>query len=217
MEIFDGKVFILKCGHNLCSICLPKLIQQQDYNDSDDDEEDEAMQAPVKCPTCNTITKCNKKSNGTFEGIFRNVTIESITQDYREKNGLLTSLDKERKDNLLKKGQKLMAELDEKIKFLEIAEQLLARKNQIVEVQNSISTVLDDFNKNWENDNAGSIETPPNVVGERNFSNWKDSANYHKIIIKDGEQVEQVIKHVGPIWGQYEAGAKVRRYKESSG
>ena len=29
MEIFDGKVFILKCGHNLCSICLPKLIQQQ--------------------------------------------------------------------------------------------------------------------------------------------------------------------------------------------
>ena len=61
-------------------------------------------------------------------------------------------MDKERKDNLLKKGQKLMAELDEKIKFLEIAEQLLARKNQIVEVQNSISTVLDDFNKNWEND-----------------------------------------------------------------
>ena len=45
-----------------------------------------------------------------------------------------------------------MAELDEKIKFLEIAEQLLARKNQIVEVQNSISTLLDDFNKNWEND-----------------------------------------------------------------
>ena len=29
MEIFDGKVFMLKCGHNLCSICLPKLIQQQ--------------------------------------------------------------------------------------------------------------------------------------------------------------------------------------------
>ena len=106
----------------------------------------------MKCPVCNTITKCNKKSNGTFEGIFRNVTIESITQDYREKNGLLTSLDKERKDNLLKKGQKMMDELDEKIKFLEIAEQLLARKNQIVEVQNSISTLLDDFNKNWEKD-----------------------------------------------------------------
>ena len=45
-----------------------------------------------------------------------------------------------------------MAELDEKIKFLEIAEQLLARKNQIVQVQNSISTLLDDFKKNWEND-----------------------------------------------------------------
>ena len=61
-------------------------------------------------------------------------------------------MDKERKDNLLKKGQKMMDELDEKIKFLEIAEQLLARKNQIVEVQNSISTLLDDFNKNWEKD-----------------------------------------------------------------
>ena len=37
----------------------------------------------MKCPVCNIITRCNKKSNGTFEGIFRNVTIESITQDYR--------------------------------------------------------------------------------------------------------------------------------------
>jgi len=207
------------------------------------------MKSQVKCPVCNTITKCKKKSNGTLEGITRNVTIESITEDYREKNGLLTSLDKERKDNLLKKGQKMMTELDEKKKFLEIAEKLLARKSDIVEVQNSISTLLDDFNKNWENDgpqalrkrmdildeefskqlenevfklifqndNAGSIETPPNVVAERSFSNWKDSENYHQIVIKDGEQVEQVIKHVGPIWGQYEAGAKVRRYLESSG
>jgi len=61
-------------------------------------------------------------------------------------------LDKERKDNLLKKGQKMVTELDEKMKFLEIAEKLLARKSNIVEVQNSISTLLDDFNKNWEND-----------------------------------------------------------------
>ena len=106
----------------------------------------------MKCPVCNTITKCNKKSNGTLAGITRNVTIESITQDYREKNGLLTSLDKERKDNLLKKGKKMMTELDEKMKFMEIAEKLLARKSDIVEVQNSISTLLDDFNKNWEND-----------------------------------------------------------------
>ena len=106
----------------------------------------------MKCPVCNTITKCNKKSNGTFEGIFRNVTIESITQDYREKNGLLTSLDKERKDNLLKKGQKMMAELDDKMKFLEFAELLRQRKKQIVQVQNSISTLLDDFNKNWGKD-----------------------------------------------------------------
>ena len=43
-----------------------------------------------------------------------------------------------------------MAELDDKMKFLEIAEQLLARKSDIVEVQNSISTLLDDFNNNWE-------------------------------------------------------------------
>merc|ERR1712178_36981 len=216
-EIFDGKVFILRCGHNLCSTCLPKLYQHQDYNDSDYDGEDSEndynddhaslMKSQVKCPVCNTITKCKKKSNGTLEGITRNVTIESITEDYREKNGLLTSLDKERKDNLLKKGQKMVTELDEKMKFLEIAEKLLARKSDIVEVQNSISTLLDDFNKNWENDGPQALS----------FSNWKDSANYHQIVIKDGEQVEQVIKHVGPIWGQYEAGAKVRRYLESSG
>ena len=43
-----------------------------------------------------------------------------------------------------------MAELDEKIKFLEIAEQLRQRKKQIVEVQNSISSLLHDFNQNWE-------------------------------------------------------------------
>jgi hypothetical protein len=246
MEIFDGKVFILKCGHNLCSTCLPKLIQHQDYNDSDDDE---AMQASVKCPTCNTITKCNKKSNGTFEGIFRNVTIESITQDYREKNGLLTSLDKERKENLLKKSKKLIAAFDEKIKFLEIAEQLLARKSDIVNVQNSISILMDDFNNNWENEgpqalrkrmdildeelskkwenevfrlrneneNTESLETSTEIpqqfrVADRNFS-----VDYHRIVTKDGEQVETVTKCVGPIWGQYEAAAKVRRYMENSG
>ena len=36
------------------------------------------------------------------------------------------------------------------MKFLEIAKKLLARKNQIVEIRDSISTLLDDFNKNWE-------------------------------------------------------------------
>merc|ERR1712131_148983 len=164
-EIFDGKVFILKCGHNLCSTCLPKLIQHQDYNDSDyDDEEDEAMSASVKCPVCNTITKCTKKSNGTLAGITRNVTIESITQDYREKNGLLTSLDKERKDNLLKKGQKMITELDEKMKFLEIAEKLLARKSDIVEVQNSITNLLDDFNKNWGNDTPQTLRKRMDIL-----------------------------------------------------
>ena len=120
----------------------------------------------MKCPVCNTITKCNKKSNGTLAGITRNVTIESITQDYREKNGLLTSLDKERKDNLLKKGQKMITELDEKMKFLEIAEKLLARKSDIVEVQNAISTLMDDFNKNWENDGPQALRCV------FNFSKW---------------------------------------------
>ena len=68
----------------------------------------------------------------------------------REKSGLLTSLDKERKENLLKKSKKMMAELDDKMKFMEIAEQILARKSDIVEVQNSITTLLGDFNNNWE-------------------------------------------------------------------
>jgi len=134
------------------------------------------------------------------------------------------------------------------MKFLETAEKLLARKNEILEVQNSITNLLDDFNKNWGNDtpqtlrkrmdildtelskkmehqvfefflekSTGTNSTPQNVVEQRNFANWRDSADHHQIIIKDGEQVEQVVKHVGPIWGQHEANAKVRRYMERSG
>ena len=68
----------------------------------------------------------------------------------REKNGLLTSLDKERKDNLLKKGNKMITELEDQIKFLETAEKLLSKKSQILDVQNSVTTLLDDFIKNWE-------------------------------------------------------------------
>ena len=45
-----------------------------------------------------------------------------------------------------------MTELEENLKFLEIAEKLLARKSDIIETQNSISTLLDDFNRNWENE-----------------------------------------------------------------
>ena len=71
-----------------------------------------------------------------------------------------------------------------------------------------------------ENENAGSVESstetstiPPQFrVADRNFS-----VDYHQIVIKDGEEVEKVTKCVGPIWGQYEAAAKVRRYMESSG
>ena len=58
-----------------------------------------------------------------------------------------------------------MAELDDKMKFLEIAEQLLARKNQIVEVQNSISTLLDDFNNNWETEGPQALRFVFNFVG----------------------------------------------------
>ena len=32
IEIFDGNVFILKCGHNFCSTCLPKLPQSARVN-----------------------------------------------------------------------------------------------------------------------------------------------------------------------------------------
>ena len=68
-----------------------------------------------------------------------------------------------------------------------------------------------------ERETVGANAIPQNVVAPHSFSNWNDSADHHQIIIKDGEQVEQVVKHVGPIWGQYEASAKVRRYMESSG
>ena len=64
----------------------------------------------------------------------------------------------------------------------------------------------------FENENNRSLEpkTPPK-------RSLKDRANYHNIIDKDGQQIETVTKCVGPIWGQYEAAAKVRRYMESSG
>ena len=90
----------------------------------------------------------------------------------REKNGLLTSLDKERKENLLKKSKEMMTELDEKIKFLEIAEQLLTRKSDIVEVQNSITTLLDDFNNNWETEGPQALRFVFNFVGVR-ISNFR--------------------------------------------
>ena len=68
-----------------------------------------------------------------------------------------------------------------------------------------------------EKETVGTNGTPENVVAPRIFSNWRDAADHYQIIIKDGEQVEQVVKHVGPIWGQYEASAKVRRYMKRNG
>jgi len=246
-EIFDGNVYVLKCGHNLCSYCISKVYLDNDgsYSDSEDDDND--FTGFVKCPVCTAITYCNKKSNGTITGITRNITIESITQDYRETNGLLTSLDKERKENLFNKGQKMQDELEEKLKFLEIARKLLSNKDEIVNVKNSISAMLNDFQSSWENnsvkklrkqmddlDKALSLEMeneifnlsfgepstdsiPMESTPERKFATWKDAVNYHQMITKDGEQFEQVIKHVGPIWGQYEAGDKVRRFMRNEG
>jgi len=299
-EIFDGNVYVLKCGHNLCSYCISKVYLDNDgsYSDSEDDDND--FTGFVKCPVCTAITYCNKKSNGTITGITRNITIESITQDYRETNGLLTSLDKERKENLFKKGQKMQDELEEKLKFLEIARKLLSNKDEIVNVKNSISAMLNDFQSSWENNSVKKLRwtfsvkdliwvfndlrwalipiidwslwmthsllpisywpsnytlvpftnisrkqmddldkalsrkmeneifnlsfgepstdsIPIESTPERKFATWKDAVNYHQMITKDGEQFEQVIKHVGPIWGQYEAGNKVRRFMRNEG
>ena len=58
-----------------------------------------------------------------------------------------------------------MAELDDKMKFLEIAEQILARKRDIVDVQNSISSLLDDFNNNWETESPQALRWVFNFVG----------------------------------------------------
>ena len=66
----------------------------------------------------------------------------------------------------------------------------------------------------FQNDFKSSFDLEPKNPPKRSL---KDRANYHQIIVKDGEQIEYVTKCVGPIWGQYEAGAKVRRYMESSG
>jgi len=188
-----------------------------------------------------------------------------------------------------------MVELDDKMKFLEIIEQLLARKSDIVNVQNTIITLMDDFNNNWENEGPQALRCVLNFVGVRisNFSlflatiyitkhvmyysslqvttllvcltinlrkrmdildeelskKWENevfkptienentesletstetppqfrvadrnfSVDYHQIVTKDGEHVETVTKCVGPIWGQFEAAAKVRRYMENSG
>ena len=63
-----------------------------------------------------------------------------------------------------------------------------------------------------QNENDGSLE--PKTSPKRSL---KDRANWHQIIVKNGEQIEFVTKCVGPIWGQHEAGAKVRRYMETSG
>ena len=46
----------------------------------------------------------------------------------------------------------MKSELENKLNFLETAQKVLARKTEILEVQSSITTLLDDFNKNWGNE-----------------------------------------------------------------
>ena len=41
---------------------------------------------------------------------------------------------------------------------------------------------------------------------------WAESVDEVKIIEKDDQKFEQVIKHVGPIWGQDEAEEKVNAF-----
>ena len=46
---------------------------------------------------------------------------------------------------------------------------------------------------------------------------WAESAEKLKIIEKDGQKFKQIIKHVGPIWGQYEAEKKVKAFMSNNG
>ena len=46
---------------------------------------------------------------------------------------------------------------------------------------------------------------------------WAESVDKLKIIEKDGQKFKQIIKHVGPIWGQYEAKKKVNAFMSNNG
>jgi len=173
-EIFDGNVYVLKCGHNLCSYCISRVYLEREGSYSDSEDDDNECMGSVKCPVCTAITNCNKKSNGTITGITRNITIESITQDYREKNGLLTSLDKERKENLLKKGQKMQTELEEKLKFSEMARKLLSNEEKIVNLNNSITAMLDNFKSTWENYSVKDLRKKMDDLDKALSSKMKD-------------------------------------------
>lgn len=67
----------------------------------------------------------------------------------------------------------ITAELVDKMKNLEIAEKLLARKHQIVEVQNSVSTLLDDFNKNWEIDGQQALRERMDILDKELSKQWE--------------------------------------------
>ena len=49
-------------------------------------------------------------------------------------------------------------------------------------------------------------------MGQIWAKSWAQSVDEVKIIEKDGQKFERVIKHVGPIWGQYEAEQKVNAF-----
>jgi hypothetical protein len=150
-EIFDGHVYILKCGHNLCHTCRPKLtFRAGDEEDGVSDSDEDSIQlgywgcnptgdATIKCPLCTTMTRIPQN------GLTRNMTIESITEDYREKNGLLASLDKERKEKLIKKGNQINKELQDKLSFIKVAEKVISKQDEIIELQSYISKIVHDF------------------------------------------------------------------------
>ena len=47
---------------------------------------------------------------------------------------------------------------------------------------------------------------------EKRVKTWAESVDEVKIVEKDGQKFKQVIKHIGPIWGQHEAEEKVNRF-----
>ena len=47
---------------------------------------------------------------------------------------------------------------------------------------------------------------------EKRVKTWAESVDQVKIVEKDGQKFKQVIKHVGPIWGQHEAEEKVNGF-----
>ena len=66
-------------------------------------------------------------------------------ENFSEKNGLLASLDKERKEKLIKKGNQINKELQDKLSFIKVAEKVISKQDEIIELQAYISKIVHDF------------------------------------------------------------------------